>query len=317
MTAHIMNYSVSLCIIIASAIGVGLSQGLTNRAAFKAIDLQPRAQDLITKIALLSSALIETAAILIVFVAALLFLESSIPANPFTADLAKLGIIFALATTGFSVSFFSSWATQQACLTTARQPFIAPWILNITLIMLSVLQTPLILSFIIALGIKTQALNVTNIADSFRLIGSGCAIGFGSLGPTIGMAYFARTVLKSVSRNRNAAGRLLTFTFISQAIIESPIIFAMVASLLLLLYPANLTCRMVGIPFLAAGITSGLGNFGPGLSSGRTAAAACKEIGNNPNNYSSLANTSIFAQGVIDTSAIYVLLVSILIVFFV
>ena len=33
---------------------------------------------------------------------------------------------------------------------------------------------------------------------------------------------------------------------------------------------------------LAAGIATGLGTFGPGLSSGRTAAAACHQIALNP-----------------------------------
>jgi len=316
MILYAMNYLISTLIITISAIGVGISQGLTNRAAFKAIDIQPQSRDAVTKISLLCSALIETAAILCVFVAVLLFLDTTPPLEGSYGDMSKIGIIFALATTGFSVSFFSSWPAQEACLATARQPFIAPWIFNLTLIMLSVIQTPLILAFIVALSIKSQAVSALSIADGLRLIGAGFAIGIGSIGPTIGLAHFARTSLQSIAANRNAAGRILTFTFISQAIIESPIIFAMVTALILLFYPITLITGTIGLPLLAAGIAAGVGNFGPGISSGRTAAAACKQISINPNAYSSLANTSIFAQGVIDTAAIYVLLISVLIIFF-
>ena len=75
--------------------------------------------------------------------------------------------------------------------------------------------------------------------------------------------------------------------------------------------------RLLGIALLAAGIAMGLGTLGPGISSGRTAAAACKEIARDPELYSSLARSSIFAQGIIDTAAIYVLLASALIILFV
>ncbi len=103
-----MNYLISTLIITISAIGVGISQGLTNRAAFKAIDIQPQSRDAVTKISLLCSALIETAAILCVFVAVLLFLDTTPPLEGSYGDMSKIGIIFALATTGFSVSFFLS-----------------------------------------------------------------------------------------------------------------------------------------------------------------------------------------------------------------
>ena len=86
---------------------------------------------------------------------------------------------------------------------------------------------------------------------------------------------------------------------------------------LLLLFGATATTLTKGIAMLAAGIGMGLGTLGPGISSGRTAAAACKEIARDPELYSSLARSSIFAQGIIDTAAIYVLLTSALIILFV
>ena len=102
MIIQTMNYLVSTLIITISAIGVGISQGLTNRAAFKAIDMQPQSRDAVTKIAFLCSALIETAAILCVFVAVFLFLDTTTPLDGSYSDIAKIGIIFALAATGFT-----------------------------------------------------------------------------------------------------------------------------------------------------------------------------------------------------------------------
>lgn len=309
MTTSITSYLVSSLIIVVSAISVGLSQGLTNKAAFKAIDIQPGVKDKITNLALLSSALIETAAIVSVFIVLILLLEDSQIVNPFYSDLAKIGVGFAIIFSGLIIGLVSSWPAQEACYATARQPFHAQWIFNFTLIVLSIIQTPLILAFIVALFIKFQSILSNSLEDSLRLIGAGIAIGIGSIGPALGLAHFARTAIQGIGSNRNASGRILTFTFISQAIIESPIIFALVISLFLLLGGTPKTL-ISGVAMLMAGITTGFGMFGPGLSSGRTAASACKEIAANPEQYAALARTSIFAQGVIDTAAIYVLLIA-------
>ena len=315
MTSSIASYLISALTIIVTAISVGISQGLTNQAGFKAIDIQPQIKDKITNLSLLSSALIETAAVVSVFIAILLLFEDPASVSPFYSDLAKIGVGFAVIATALVIGLVSAWPAQEACYATARQPFHAQWIFNFTLIVLSILQTPLILAFIVALFIKTQAMVTATLADSLRLIGAGIAIGLGSIGPAIGLAHFARTAIHGIGINRNASNRILTFTFISQAIIESPIIFSLVVSLFLLFTTAPTV--MSGIAMLMAGITAGVGMFGPGLSSGRTAAVACHEIARNPDQYNSLARTSIFAQGVIDTAAIYVLLISLGFIFFV
>lgn len=75
------------------------------------------------------------------------------------------------------------------------------------------------------------------------------------------------------------------------------------------------TDLLKGIAALAASITMGLGTFMTGISSGNTAAAAARQIAHNPSNYNVLSKTSIFAQGIIDTSAIYALIIAASLVF--
>lgn len=319
MNLSIASALIAPLVVIVTAVSAGISQGLTNRAAFKAIDIQPEAQNPISRLALLCSALIETTAILGVFIGILLLLplmRAEQVVDSYYSDLAKIGIAVAMVCTGLCVGLFSSWPAQEACYATARQPFHAQWIFNFTLIVLSVIQTPLILAFIVSIFIKSQANSVDSLAQAFRIIGAGCAIGLGAIGPAFGLAHFARIACNGISKNKNSSNRVLTFTFISQAIIESPVIFSMVISLLLL-FGATASTLTKGIAMLAAGIAMGLGTLGPGISSGRTAAAACKEIARDPELYGPLARSSIFAQGIIDTAAIYVLLTCALIILFV
>ncbi len=317
MMIALANYIISSLIVTAVAISVGISQGLTNQTSLHAINLQPSAKDDLNKLALLSSALIETAAILGAFFSMVLLMDASCVMSVLYSNLSKIGIGFAIICSGLVIGIASAWPAQQACLATARQPFHASGIFNFTLLLLSIIQTPLILAFIVAWFIKSQATRAADLSDSLRLISAGFAIGVGCIGPVIGLALFGSTACKGIGINRNAYNRIVTFSFLSQAIIESPVIFAMLTSLVLLFLHKPINHELAGYAFLASGLATGLGTFGPGLSSGRTAAAACRQIALNPNAYASLSRTSIFAQGVIDTAAIYVLLVSLLIVFFV
>lgn len=186
------------------------------------------------------------------------------------------------------------------------------------MISLSLLQTPIIFGLIISLFIQDQAASISTMRDALRLIASGLCIGLGSVGPAIGLALFAQKACQGLGVNRHAYGKLFSFTLLSQAIIETPIIFSLIISLaLLFMVPAIPEENLLsGITLFAAGLCTGLGTIGPGISSGRTAQAACEQIAINPELYGSLSRVSLFAQGLIDTSAIYAVLTSFLLLFF-
>jgi len=180
------------------------------------------------------------------------------------------------------------------------------------LITQSMIQTPIIFGFIIALFIQNQAASANTIAESLRLIASGLAVGLGSAGPAIGLGIFGQAACSGIGINRKSYNKVFSFTLVSEAIIETPIIFALVVGLLLI--TLKTTTLLHGIAMLASAICIGIGTIGPGISSGKTSAAACKEIAKNPENSSSLFKVSVFSQGIIDTAAIYALVISILLI---
>src|SRR5262249_35696670 len=109
----------------------------------------------------------------------------------------------------------------------------------------------------------------------------------------------------------------LSFTLISQAIIETPIIFALITSItLLFVAPVENISLLKGVTYLAAGICTALGTFGPGISSGITAAAACRSITYNPEQFEVLSRLSLFAQGLIETCTIYANIISFMLILF-
>ena len=103
---------------------------------------------------------------------------------------------------------------------------------------------------------------------------------------------------------------------ISAAMIETPIIFSFIVSMLILLAPLpSETALVKSIVLLAAALCMGIGTFGPGISSGKTTSAACNQITFNPDQYDTLSKTSVFSQGLIESSAIYALLIALWLIY--
>jgi F0F1-type ATP synthase membrane subunit c/vacuolar-type H+-ATPase subunit K len=307
--ASILHYTSIVSIICLNTISAGLGAGIASISALQAINIQPRAQDKITRALIIGLALIETSVILASIIAILLFRSHA----PDTASgLAQLGIACAVGITGCAVATASSFPVKKACLSIARQPFFSQNVLNIMLITMSLIQTPIIFGFLIALFIQFQIGTFDDLSHGIRLLASGLALGIGSIGPTMSLARFAQQACYCVSINRNAYNKIMSFALMSEAIIETPIIFAFLVSLILVLFPSHQTSI---VRMIAVALCIGIGTFTPSLGSSAVASSACLQIAYNPQESSILTQTSIFGQTLIDAAAIYALLISLLIYF--
>lgn len=312
--AEFLHYLTIAFIVGVNSVAVGIGEGVANAAAIDAINRQPKARSDIMNAAVLGMALIETAAIIGITISVIILLGTAGVEKTIYFSVAQMGIALAICFSGFVIGLSSSLPTRAAVVAIARQPFSGKTILRFMLITQSIIQTPVIFGFIIAIFIKSQAVSATSFADSLRLMASGLSIGLGSIGPVIGLALFGQAACEGLGVNRKSSNQILAFTFLSEAIIETPIIFALLISLVLLFTTG--TGPIYGIASLAAALCIGLGTIGPGISSGRTAAAACKQIALHPERYSLLSKVSMFGQGLIDTSAIYSLVVSFMLIMF-
>lgn len=67
--------------------------------------------------------------------------------------------------------------------------------------------------------------------------------------------------------------------------------------------------------FLGAGICMGLGAIGPGVGEGYAAGKACEAIGKNPKEAGLLTRTMLVGQAVTESTGIYSLVISLLLLF--
>jgi len=314
--AAFFHYGTIASVVAFNSLGVGIGEGLTSGAAVDAINLQPEAKYEISNTAILGMALIETAAIMGVTMAFILLMGVGQAANQLFAGIANLGIAIAISLPGLAIGIASSLPAQEACLAIARQPLFAPRIKRFMLLTQSINQTPIVFGFLVAMFINTQAGACTTLTQGLQLFATGLCMGLGSVGPSIGLALFSRIACQGLGINRKAYNKLLSFTLISNAIIETPIIFALVVAIMILLVPVktDVESLITGIAMLSAATCMGIGTISVGISSGRTAGSACHQIAKNPDLHPILSRTSMFAQGLLDTFAIYSLLIAILLI---
>ena len=308
------HYATVGLVVGCNSVAVGIGEGLASLAAMKAFNLRPSARGEITRTLMLSMALIETSAIIGLTIAFMLLSAPSEGPHTALMHYSTMGIGFAICLTGFTLGIAASLPAQAACFAVARQPFFNKKIQLLMLLTQSLMQTPLIFAFIIAFFIKEKIPHVTSLAESMRLVAAGLCIGLGSIGPTIGLARFARQACEGLGINRYAYKEILSFTLISEALIESPIIFSLVTAFALL--GAKISAMSLstgGAPFIGAAIVMGLGTLGVGIASGNTATAACKQLTHNPEHYSKIYGTSLTAQVLIETFSIYSFLIALLV----
>lgn len=313
-----LHYGAIAISTVMGSISVGIGQGLITWSALNAMNRQPAAQDDVMRVAIIGMTLVETVAILCLLISILLLIYTNINLENIFAYYSEIGIIFAMGVTGLTIGLASTFPAQEACHAVARQPFFTHRISTFMLMTQVLIQTPIISAFLVALFIRGQASSVSTMSDSLRLIASGLCVGIGSIGPAIGLSAFAKAAVNSVGKNIKAYDKLLSFTFISEALIETPVIFCLIIAIALLFVVPHAAADngIDGIIFLAAGLCTGLGTLGAGISSGKTAAAACTQIGHNPNAYSVLSRTSILAQSLIETMVLYTVLLSLLMILF-
>ena len=156
------------------------------------------------------------------------------------------------------------------------------------------------------------------------LLSAGIAIGVGSLGPVIGAGYAGGQACHAITRMPKQSNSVMGFMLIGQALAQTSSIFALLVSLLLL-YSTPLQAAIPNltngdilvrtIAYIGAGLAIGIGTIGPGTGIGNVAGKACRMLGRYPAQKSHIMRTMFLGAAVSQSTAIYALVVSFLLIF--
>jgi F-type H+-transporting ATPase subunit c len=283
------------------AIGVAIGQGRASKSALIATNIQPTSSHEIYTTLVIGLALIETSAVLGLAIT-IIFFNTNINVG------GSLAFII-LALIGFFVGLHSAIPLEKGFLAISKQPFMTKNITNLIYVGLSFILTPAIFAFILMLMIKNQEASSTN--EQLKFISSSISIFLGSLGGIWAIANFNGQACTMIGYNRQASKKIFNFTFVSQTMIETPILISFIVSLII--NNTNIETGPQALGLVAAGICMGICALVSGYASGNVAQKGIENLGKKPELAAQISKITLLSQGFLDTFAFYGLVISLLI----
>jgi len=204
----------------------------------------------------------------------------------------------------------------------ARQPAEQSNILVTMLVGQAVAETAgifaLVVGLILLFVIPSEEATITL---AMARLGAGMAVGLSAIGSGVGAGMIGSTACYGVSRQPEMSSRMTLRMLVAQALVTAEVVFGLVVALLLI-FTAEAAddaalAKVVWLSgaYLGAGISMGAGAIGPGLGIGSAGMSMCETLSRYPKEDSLLLRTMLVGAAVAESTAIYALVVSLLLLF--
>ncbi|MFC1533401.1 ATP synthase F0 subunit C [Thermodesulfobacteriota bacterium] len=299
------------------ALGSGIGAGFPAGAACLGISRQPAISSNLTTNMLIGSAVCQTPAIFSMVVALMLmFMDfGHLPVSIGWAALIGAGICMGFGAIGSGIG--SGFPAGEACLGISRQPAMLGRLTTSMLIGSAVCQTPAIFSMVVALMLMFMDFGHLPLSIGWAaLLGAGISTGVAAIGSGFGGGYAAGGGCEAIARQPESFSQVTPIMLVGQAVSQTPSIFGLLISFILMFKGgAESTALSASMALLGAGISMGFGGVGPGIGNGLAAQGAIKWVGRNIEAAGDLMRTMLVAQAVSQSTAIYAMVVSLVLLF--
>ena len=208
------------------------------------------------------------------------------------------------------------YTAAQANYAVSRNPEASGDIFKSMLVGQAIAESASIFALVVAMILLFTDFSGSSTIGISVVFSAGVCMGLGAIGSGVGSGFPAGAACIGMSRQPAMSGRLTTNMLIGSAVCQTPSIFALVTSFILLF--TNFSDRPVSPTWAAiigAGLASGLGAIGSGVGGGLVAETSCEGAARNPEMAGPLTNVMLLGQAVTQTTAIYGLLVSFILMF--
>ena len=297
------------------AIGSGIGSGIPGGQVCLGLARQPAFSGRLIVTFLIGSAVSQTPAILAMIVALMLmFIDFS---NDLVTAAVLLGAGISIGFGAIGSGVGSGFSAGEACAGTARQPELVGPITTNMLIGSAVCQTPAIFSMVVALMLMFMKFSHAPLNPTWAaLIGAGISTGLAAIGSGIGGGMAAGGSCEGISRQPRSVGQVTTIMLVGQAVAQTPSIFGLLVSFILMFkaFP-EATTLSAAMALLGAGISMGFGGIGPGIGNGMAAESTAKWVARNLEKTGDLMRTMLVGQAVSQSTAIYAMVISLVLIF--
>lgn len=151
----------------------------------------------------------------------------------------------------------------------------------------------------------------------FSAVGAGLAM-IAGIGPGIGQGYAAGMAAEAVGNNKEGGRNATLVMLLGAAVAETSGIFSLVVAIVMLFANplVNQTGAAIVLAFSAVGAgLSMIAGIGPGIGQGYAAGKGAEAAGKRPKMQSAIVRTMLLGQAVAQTTGIYALIISLILLF--
>jgi F0F1-type ATP synthase membrane subunit c/vacuolar-type H+-ATPase subunit K len=206
-------------------------------------------------------------------------------------------------------------ATFNIVQATQRQPMSSKSNFRAMLIGLALIESGCIITLVTSILTLLSNIKDKTIGSGLAELGAGLVVGMAALAISIASSFVVKAAAESISRQPFFAGKITTLMLLSQTIIEAPVIFAFIIALFIRTSVKDAMDLAEGLKYLAAGITLAVGAIGTSIGQSLCASASCRAVGLNKDAYSKILPFNLINQAIIETPAIFCMLVAFAILF--
>lgn len=196
-----------------------------------------------------------------------------------------------------------------------RQPASEASSFRAMVIGLALIETGIILALVVSLLLLFSAHGQITWAIALSELGIACALGTAAASVSIASSFVVKASAKSIARQPFFAQKIITMMLLIQSIIEAPVIFAFIISLIIRTRITDEMTMLDAVKNLSAGLAIGLGSIGPSIGQAMFGYASCATLGTHKNSYSKVFPFTLLNEVVIETPVIFCLLVAFMILY--
>jgi len=208
------------------------------------------------------------------------------------------------------------FTASEANIAISRNPQMSGDIFKGMLVGQAIAESAAIFALVVAMLLLFTNFSGQSVVAVCVILAAGLSMGLGAVGSGIGSGFPAGEACAGISRQPAMSNQLTTNMLIGSAVCQTPSIFALVISFILLFSDfSGMPVAPTWAAILGAGFAAGFGAIGSGLGGGLVAQTSCEGMARQPTSASTVTNIMLLGQAVSQTTAIYGLLVAFILLF--
>ena len=126
---------------------------------------------------------------------------------------------------------------------------------------------------------------------------------------------FAYAACTAVGKNKKSYDKIFPFSLLSEAVIETPMIFCLLLAFIILFLPplADQFAEQVAA-IVSAAFALGMGSIGTAVGIGYAASRSCYQIAREPKNYSVIVRMTLLVEAFVESSVIYAMIIALMLI---